>query len=112
MVYHGTDHIEVIQVHPMDNLNETHYISLAKPANSPTFYVTGCCDDSWCYEFFLNNNSDYERVKFNIMEAMFECDTMDELMTVLSEVFEDGFNDIMVENYGCDCENCDHCCAE
>lgn len=109
MVYHGSDLVEIIQVHSMDDLKTTHYINLVKPADTPTFYVTCCCDDTWMYEFYLNNNSDYERVKFNIMEAVFECGTMDELMATLSEVFEDGFSDIMIEE-DCDCENCK--CAE
>jgi hypothetical protein len=110
MVYKGTDNIEIIQVHPMDNLSETHFISLVKPANSPTFYVTCCCNEDWGYEFYLENNSDYERIKFNIMETIFEAETMNDLLETLSEVFEDGFSDIMVEN--CDCEDCNCCCEE
>lgn len=110
MVYHGTDNVEMIQIRPMDDLDNVHFISMVKNANEPTFYVTCCCDDNWGYEFYLENNSDYDRIKFNIMEAIFECNTMDELLVVLSEVFEDGFSDLMVENNGCDCDNCDHCC--
>lgn len=113
MVYHGTDNVEIIRVNPMDNLKETHYISLTKSADSPTFYVTCCCDKEWGYEFYLENNADYERVKYNIMETMFECVTMEELMDTLSEVFEDGFRDIMVEDIcDYDCESCEHYCCE
>ena len=105
MVYKGSDLVEIIQVHPMDELDETHFINMVKPADSATFYVTCCCDEEWIYEFYLNNNSDYERVKFNIMEAIFDCMTMNELLKTLSEVFEDGFSDMMVE-IDCNCENC------
>jgi hypothetical protein len=42
------------------------------------------------------------------MEAIFECDTMDELMENLSEVFEDGFADILVNEEHC----CGECCGE
>ena len=112
MVYYGTDNVEIIQVRPMDDLDGIHFISLGKRANEPTFYVTCCCDENWGYEFYLENNSDYERVKFNIMEAIFECNTVEELMTALTDVFEDGFSDLMVENNGCDCESSNHVCGE
>lgn len=106
MVYHGTDLVEVIQVHPMDDLGGTHCVNLVKSADNATFYVTCCCDEDWSYEFYMLNNSDYERIKFVIMEAIFNCDTMDELMETLSETFEDGFEDILVNS-----ECCGECCC-
>lgn len=113
MVYHGTYSKEIIAVRPMDWLNETHFIELVRSADEPTFWVTCCCDEDWFYEFYLESNSDYERVKFNIMEQIFKCDTMDELLGTLSEIFEDGFESILVEHEcdaTCDCENsCNHC---
>ena len=110
MVFRETNQIESIAVSPMDGLNETHYINLIKSGSEPTFYVTCCCDEDWGYEFYLENNSDYERVKFNIMNAVFECETMDDLLNMLSDTFEDGFADIMVEE--CDHCNCDCDCNE
>lgn len=108
MIYHGTDLVEVIQVHPMDAMNETHYINLVKCADEPMFYVNCCCDEDWGYEFQMNNNSDYERVKLNIFDAIWECEDMDSLMRVLSETFEDGFANILVEDEcNGDCEHCE-----
>ena len=107
MVYHGTDLVEVIKVNPIDKLSETHYISLIKSADKPMFHVTCCCDEDWGYEFYMLNNSDYERIKFSIMEEVFECDTMDELMENLSEIFEDGFEDIIVNEECCCCGECE-----
>ena len=106
MVYHGSDLVEIIQVHPMDDLKATHYINLVKSADTPTFYVTCCCDDEWGYEFYLENNADYERVKFNIMEAIFECEDVVELLDELRDMFEDNFADILIGDV-CDddCEN-------
>ena len=108
MIYHGTYSIERIAVHPMDNMRETQFIELTKSADSPTFWVTCSCDKDWFWEFYMTNNSDYERVKLNIMDAIFECDDMDALMAVLSEVFMDGFGDMLVKDE-CDgdCENCE-----
>lgn len=110
MVYHGTCAVERIMVHPMNELGETHFIELVKAADEPVFYVTCCCDEDWFYEFYMSNNSDYERIKHNIMESVFECETMEELLKTLSEVFEDGFADILIsEECDGDCENCKNC---
>lgn len=106
MVYCGTDVVEVIRLSPIDNLNEVHFISMSKSADNAIFRVEFCCDPNWCYEFYLTNNSDYERVKFNIMEAIFECETASDLLTVLSGTFEDGFEDILVNG-----ECCGECCC-
>lgn len=107
MVYHGTSITERIMVHPMDGLNETHFIELTKVADDPVFFVTCSCDEDWFYAFMMGNNSDYERIKYNIMENLFEADTMDELLETLSEIFEDGFKEILIEDK-CD-GDCEHC---
>lgn len=84
-----------------------HFIEMTKSGSEPTFWVNCCCDENWSYEFVMEDNSSYERVKFNIMQSIFECDTMEELLDMLSEIFEDGFEDILV-NDTCngDCEHC------
>ena len=105
MTYHGTYAIEKIAVHPMDNMNEIQFIELMKSADEPIMCVDCCYDDDWHYEFYMDSSSDYERIKFNIMSAIFECDTMEELLDMLSEIFEDGFADILIE------EECDGDCA-
>ena len=112
MIYHGTSAHEIIQFHPIGSNNELHFIELTKAAMKPTFYVTCCCDEDWVYEFYLENNSDYERVKMTILDSVFNCDSAEELLEELSEIFEDGFEDIMVDDCGgCDfdCDNCECC---
>lgn len=112
MIYKGTYDVEIIEIVPMDDMSETHYIQMQKSRDDATFSVTCCCDEDFYYEF-MYNKSDYERVKFNIMECIFECDTMEELLDTLSEVFEDGFepieHDPEYEEFECDgdCENCE-----
>ena len=106
MIYTGTGMAEFINVH---DGNRNYTIELAKMPNEPTFVVMCDYDDDWGYEFYMENNSDYERIKYSVMDALWECDSMDELLDVLSEVFEDGFADILVEDE-CDCETgCKHC---
>ena len=109
MRYCGTCAIERIMVNPMNDLHEVHFIELEKAANEPMLYVTCCCAEDWVYIFSLEDPSDYERIKFNIMQTMFECETMEELLDGLSELFEDGFEELLIKDE-CDgsCEHCDH----
>lgn len=111
MVYNGTESSELIIFHEAGNSNNVHFIELNKPVDGPTFSVSCCCDRDWHYEFLLRSNSDYERIKYNIMETMFEVETVEELLDTLSETFEDGFSDILVEeddDWECD-GDCEHC---
>ena len=105
MVYHGTYVTETIAMRPMDALNEMHFVMLSRSAEDDTVHVSCCCDEDWAYTFHMDNTSDYERIKYNIMTAMFECDTIEELLDTLSEVFEDGFADILIQ------DECDGCCG-
>ena len=109
MVYIGTYTTEVIAFHVAGNYEDPHYIELQKHCELSTFRATCCCDEKWVYEFDMSNPSNYELVKFNIMETIFRCEDMDELLTALSRVFEEGFANILIKNgHNCDgnCENC------
>lgn len=109
MVYYGTHNVECIEFHTAGNYKDRHFIMMSKQPDASIFTVECCCDSEWHYDFWMENNSDYERVKFNIMQSIFECEDMDALMVVLTEIFEDGFADILVKNEcncGGNCENC------
>lgn len=108
MVYRGSSFVEMIAMHPDGMPEETHFIEMHKADGM--FQVTYCCDPDWCYRFAMNTQSDYERVKFNIMEAIFECDCEEELLDNLSTIFEDGFADILIED--CDEEANDNVVTE
>ena len=107
MVYYGTENTELIIFHRVGDIDDIHYIGMIKSADVPTFTVRCCCDSEWEYEFYMDNNSDYERVKMAIMDAALEAEDIEDLMGILSEVFEDGFEEILVK-HECDgnCENC------
>ena len=107
MVYDGTNNSELIVFHAMNNSDDKHFIELYKPMDSQVLTVGCCCDRNWEYKFYITSNSDYERIKFNIMEAVLECDDVDELLDALSEIFENGFADIIVyEDENRCCEDC------
>lgn len=108
MVYCGTAASEMIMVHPMDNLNETRIIEMVKAAHDPKFIVTVEVADDYVYawEFWMEDNSLYERVKLNIFDCIFEYDTMEEIASALDEIFEDGFSDVLVRECDEDCNEC------
>lgn len=102
MVYCGTLAKEIIVVHPVED--ETLYvIEMTKSAEEPVFWVSCNYKKDMVWEFYLENNSDYERVKYDIMDNLFNCDTMDELMNTLAAVFEDDFCAVRVINEECKC---------
>ena len=99
--------MERIAVHPMGDVNNTQYVEFIKYGNTPIFAV--CLDDGedeWLWEFELFNPSDYERVKMSVFGAIFECDTMIELAETLDDIFENGFEDILIVD---ECDECDGC---
>lgn len=108
MVYQGTFTSETIMFHEAGERN-MYYIELTKAANESIFYITCHPYEDWGYAFYLTNNSDYERIKFNIMQAMFDCETIDDLIDTLNELFKDGFKEIMI-NTESECDgDCEHC---
>ena len=108
MIYEGTYEAERLVFTEVGGEVE-HWIALAKAKDEPKFCVTCCCSDEWIWEFWYNK-SDYERIKFTVMEAIFGCETVEELMEDLDGVFEEGFEDIVA--YDDDEFECDGCCDE
>lgn len=109
----GFGNLERIMIHEADDLDSQHYIDLVMSKDDATFAVTCCCYDEWFYEF-MYSKTDYERIKFNIVDAIFACDDMDELISVLDDIFQDGFDDIIVDSSECleCCGDCDRCNSE
>ena len=108
MIYKGTNFTERIQMTPMDRMHSTQWIEMRIFAETNELEVFLCDDyggrrNVWSWSFELDQPMTYEQIKFNIMEHMFECDTMDEFADVLSEVFEDGFGGVLVEDEENDC---------
>lgn len=107
MMYRGSSFVEMIAFCPAGETENTHYFEMHK--GDGMFTVSYCCDPEFSYAFYLDCQSDYERVRFNVMEQIFKCDSIDELLDNLDNIFTDGFADILIEDE-CDgdCENCEH----
>lgn len=95
MIYRNTINIERISLSPLDNINSTQFVELVKFGDVATF---GVLANECFWEFDMSEPSDYERVKMNIYDAIFECDTMDELCEALNAIFEDGFATILIDD--------------
>ena len=116
MVLCGIGSLERLYVHKNNNLNERHWVDIEMSEDTPTFAVTTCCDDEWIWEFWYDKTN-YDLVKHMIMDCIFECDNMKELIYAMDEVFEEYFSDIVVNEaelqedeikFECngDCDNC------
>lgn len=99
MIYHGTYAKETIVVHPNNDERNYQFIDIIKDANMPIFFVQIEDDgDLWTWNFQMINNSDYERVKLNIMETIFKINNMKQLIEILDNIFTDGFADILIND--------------
>lgn len=113
MRYCQTINKECIAVHPLDDIYNTQYVELIKYGDAPMFAVyVDDGNDEWLWEFDMYTPSDYERVKMNIFDAIFECETMPELVEALDAIFRDGFGDILIEDECNGCMGCEEDCCK
>lgn len=112
MIYCQTINKECIAVHPLDDIDNTYFVEFIKYGDAPMFAVS-VCDDEYevVWEFDMSNPSDYERIKMNVFDAIYTCDTMHELMCALNDIFESYFEEILIVDECGDCDECD-CCDE
>ena len=108
MIYCGKCETELILMYEEEDTEGPHYISLEKAVNEPTFCVSCCCDNEWVWTFQYRSVTDYERVKWCIMDVLHECENMYQLMDLLNEIFVEVFNDIVIYEEEC-CGNCECC---
>lgn len=109
MIFCGNVGIERLIMHPLNDLDSVHYVDLVMDKEEPKFYVTCCCDEDNEWAFWYSK-SNYERVKYAIMDAITMFHTMDEFVEMLEEIFFENFTDILVDECFSDCDgNCDEC---
>ena len=99
MIYNGTYKQETLIVNPNNDEKKIQFIDLVVDANEQILSVRLDADtkDYW-WDFHLDNPSDYERIKFNVMESMWDTEDMEELAETLDHIFNDGFADILVRD--------------
>ena len=114
MIFCGNISSEMIVVHPNNAPHSSHYIEITTSKNEPTFYVNCCCDDEWEWKFWYDKTN-YEVVKYLIMDCIIACDTMEELIDALDATFEEECTEMVCYEaelqdgeWECDgdCDNC------
>ena len=110
MMYCKTNMVEQIAVHPLDDIESTHFVELVRHGDVPILSVwLDDGEEEWEWEFEMFVPADYERIKMNIYDAIFACDTMLELAEALDDIFDDRFADILIVD---ECSDCDGCCGD
>ena len=110
MIYYGTSNTETIWFGRENDHEEVHYIEMHQLNNEPVFYVTACCNDDWVWAFHADVHSNYEMIKFAIMEAAFESCCISNLLDTLDEIFTEEYADLVVEDGDCECDECCESC--
>lgn len=106
MIFCGVMQTESIHLHEEDNLDWVFAIDLTIAKHEPKFYVYTPEIDGWFWEFWYTSRTDYERVKMCIMDVAAECESAEETLDALSEVFLEYFESILVfEEDECQCNS-------
>ena len=108
MILCGFVNLERIMVHEDHDFETQHWIDLTMDKDEPIFYVTCCCNENWEWKFGYSKTM-YERIKNIIVDCIFECDTVEELIDMLDEIFEEivyGSDYEDVEEYEDDDDDC------
>lgn len=99
MIYCGSSYTEKIEIREEESRENAKYFIIIN-REKDTFTVS-CSREHYreyinlIYTFYMRDQSDYERVKFNIMESIFESKDVYDLIRRLKKVFDDGFSDII-----------------
>lgn len=109
-----TLNVERIMVHPNDTPHESHYIDIIMDGHNPVFYVNTCCDEEWEWTFWYSKTN-YDIIKYAIMDCIAECGTMEELIYALDATFDEEcremtFNEAELQEDELECDgNCENC---
>lgn len=96
MFYVGTNMTETIWL-STDDFKNVNCIELTKVDDESIFYVTASCNEDWVWAFWMDGLSNYEMIKYTIMDAAFECHNINEIMDTLDEIFAEDFADILAD---------------
>lgn len=103
MVYHGTCKTETIIMYPHSDETDVQFVDIITDANISSVYVH-INDYSW--EFDIDTLTDYERIKFAVMEVVHCAENVEDFIAELNDVLIDNFEDILVEYSDDDDDDC------
>ena len=95
MIFKGIGASENIWFQSPDTRMMYRFILSKHSEEAANFSLSCSFDDEWFYSFCSDNVSDYERVKFSLMDTLFNCENEVDMLPSLSKMIEDGFSDIL-----------------
>lgn len=100
MVFCGIAKTEQIYLREPNNSEEVYFIELLRSSSEPKFTVWSEYDGSWDWEFWYTSETDYERVKWAIMDIAGDdiYNNIDETLGALEYAFHEYFSDMLVNN--------------
>lgn len=102
MIYKGTTFTERINMKPMDHMEFKSWIEFRKEARTQKMEIFLCEDRGnersvWSWWIDLSDPMTYEQIKYNVMEQMWACDTIQDMADELESLFEDGFESVVLK---------------
>ena len=106
MIFCGIVETEQIDLHPDNDLDKLYSISLTMDKHEPKFYVWSDYNKQWFWEFWYLSKTNYEKIKYCIIDVASECNDIAETLNALTQVFFEYFDDVLVsEEDMCQYEN-------
>lgn len=105
MIYKGTNYTERINFATCEG--QKFWTELRKAPTTPKLEVFLCEDmgtsrNVWSWWFDITDPMTYEQIKLNVMEMMFEADTVQELADTMEDTFTDGFEAVLLDTHSTD----------
>ena len=95
MIFKGIGASENIWFQSADT-NIMYRFILSKSSSNPgNFSLEVSHNEEWGYSFCTDDSSDYERIKYSLMETLFDCENETDMLSTVSKMIEDGFSDII-----------------
>lgn len=105
----GISETQIIHLRSETGHRETYEINIIMDPVDPVFFVYSYANEEWIWEFKYTNKTDYERVKQCIIDMVYGCENIDELMYALNDVFMEYFSDMLIyqeDEYQCENVSC------
>ncbi len=91
MIYKRSQFIESLEFQEVDSEKESSF-EMFMTDDGKELMIVSAFNEDWAYTIPLEEPSDYDRVRFNVMQAALEADTLVEAQTMLTSVLEEGFS--------------------
>ena len=104
MIFCGITKAEQIYLQADDDLDKIYVIELLRDGYEPKFTAWSDYDKDWTWDFWYTSETDYERVKWAILDMIDEYNSIPAVLIALNDAFLEYFVDMLVDNKKeCEC---------